>query len=137
MGNRGVSLSSVSLIQPIVQIILTLIVIRFSQSTLSDAICKIEPQHRYLILITSLSFVLTIFTVRHALLALPMAIAIVMLGSVPFISAVLAHFFLEESLNWFTIFTMVISFCALVVLALGKDENLIIPSDRNGTKYNN
>ena len=66
-----------------------------------------------------------------------MAIAIVMLGTVPFISALLAHFFLEERLNWFTIFAMVISFCAIVVLALGKDENLMMPSEHNGTKYNN
>ena len=117
---------------------LTSAAIGFGQNSFKEVLCDIEPQHRRLLFIASITAVLSILTVNHALLALPMAIVIVMLGTVPFISALLARFFLKERLDWFTILAMVISFAAIVILALGKDENLVLTpsSERNGTKYN-
>ena len=122
MGNRGVSLSSISLIQPMIQITLTGLTLMCSQKSISDELCDVRSQDRYSLLVISLASALSIYTVNSALLALPMAIVIVVLGTIPFISAILARFLLSESIDWLTVFAMLVSFGAITLLAQAEDK---------------
>ena len=122
MGNRGVSHSSVCLIQPIMNIVLTTVAIACSKESISGIFRNIEAKDYCLLTIISLSSAIAIYSINLALLALPMAIVIATFGTVPFISALLARLFLRENLDWLTILAMIISFVAILILSFGKDE---------------
>ena len=105
-----------------IQITLTGLTLMCSQKSISDELCDVRSQDRYSLLVISLASALSIYTVNSALLALPMAIVIVVLGTIPFISAILARFLLSESIDWLTVFAMLVSFGAITLLAQAEDK---------------
>ena len=55
--------------------------------------------------------------VNNGFLALPMAIFQIIIGLIPFVCGILAYVFLGETMDRYTIFTMIVCFGAIVLLA--------------------
>ena len=55
--------------------------------------------------------------INSGFLALPMAIFIILLGTVPIMCGILSHVFLNESIDKWTVYAMIVSFGAIVLLA--------------------
>lgn len=60
----------------------------------------------------------------YALKYLPMGLYMILVNTSPFISTSLSYFFLQDSMKYIEIVAMIISFAAVVVIAISKPPQL-------------
>ena len=138
MGNRGVTLNSVVILQVVMQLLLTTITIWLGGGSIVKAFKATCSRDRKLMLVNSFACVVTLTVINSSFLALPMSIAMTIFATIPFCSAILSCVFLREPLAYPTIIAMFISFCAILILGFAKhdDQTQASISDRSAQKYN-
>ena len=117
MGSRGVSLASIALLSALINLVIISTNRLFSGQSLFNAFSSVRKEDRLTLLIQGMMQSLTVIFVNSGFLALPMTIFMIILGTIPFASGLMALVFLGESMDAYTICTMFVCFGAIVLLA--------------------
>ena len=89
------------------------------------------------LIINGLCGFLTQVSLNYAFLALPMAIVMIILGTLPFVLSLLSLMLLGERMDLYTVCTMIVCFGAIVLLAFANSDSDDMPlylesHDRSG-----
>ena len=138
MGNRGVNLVSLGLLNALFNLILVALTIMCEGKSVLRVFTGVCYEDRMILLIQGVMGCLTSFLVYSGFLALPMTIFMIILGTLPFASGILAYIFLGETMDCYTINTMAVCFGAIALLACADDSDTDLKevSDRSAQKYN-
>ena len=117
MGSRGVSLASIALLSALLNLVIICLTRLCSGQSLWNAFSNVKQEDRKALFIQGCMQSLTVIFVNSGFLALPMTILMIILGTIPFVSGILARIFLGSTLDCYTICTMIVCFGGVILLA--------------------